>query len=215
MLRLLEPRLLSRSLGWAAAITALCMPHLANGLPPARFSIGVAAFFLVNAVSWQILFAWTPPSLHRLTTDDAPGTGRRMLETATTGLVAAILLHLLLDPQLRIAIPDYGPHSWRQFATALPWVSAFQAPFFVAVVFAFAIRLTGRRSAGMVLVVPVWAGIAWLQHRHLPAGSLTLVLGVAVVRATLLAGAYSNAGVAGLVTMAATLYLRFAIALAR
>ncbi|MBT7302455.1 MAG: hypothetical protein HN849_23190 [Victivallales bacterium] len=107
---------------------------------------------------------------------------------------------------------DSFPKEPQDVLFALPWVGLFQVLFMVTGAFAFAFRLSRRRTVGLVVVVLLHQGVLILQpHADLPLEVLALGVLFAGLHGLVLGWSYIAVGFAGPVVVAMVCHLRHLI----
>jgi hypothetical protein len=160
---LARPAVLARS-GYAAAVTTVvCYPRLAIWLDrPYPTVFGCAMILFTTFVLWDFVFAWQPEYAHRPVFNFACPPRIWALATAY-GLLAAVALHFLLDPQLRLTTPKDYPadcHAWiamSLFALGLDPLFLCFAPF------AFFMRLSRKPDVSLALTVMFGIFVQYLK----------------------------------------------------
>ena len=154
MQRLAQPAVLESAAAAAFFTALLCYPRLAlwtHRKDPLWYL--VAVLFLGTTLLWGFVFAW-----HRRYSQ-CPVFGARadprLWGLATlTGIVLTSVLHLWLDPSLRLLSPEDYPASAGQWVTRTLFQMALVPLFLVFAPFAWAIRLfQDRRAAGVVTIL--------------------------------------------------------------
>ena len=181
MRHLLQPQVLKTAGTTAAISTLACYPRLALWLArPAPVWYLEVTIFICCTILWGFVFAW-----------HTPYTGRRVfvlkLEmapfvTATlTGIGAAVVFHLWLDPPLRAKFPEeYPPNLWHWLAT-VPFSFALIQLFFVFAPCDWLMRLTKNRRVAMGLTALFAAGVQAMKIHSLSAPVPLLLVTVLLI----------------------------------
>ena len=182
MRNLVQPRVLMLAVIAALATTLACYPRLSFWLHRA-FPIWYleAVMFCCSIILWSFVFAWHTQYAHRpvFTLKIEP----RLFATVTvTGIVVAMMLHLFLDPSLRLKTPEEYPADAKQWLAMLLFSLAFNQLYLVFAPFGWLIRLFQNRWVATCLTVLFSTIVMAIKIRATPA-SFPLPL-----FATLLAG---------------------------
>jgi hypothetical protein len=140
--------------GYAAVITALaCYPRLAIWLDrPYTILFSCVMILWTGFVLWAFVFAWQPKYAHRpVISYQFP---IRLWAMATLyGVVWAMLLHWLMDPQLRVTTPKDYPTDWLSWIAMCLFALSLDTLFLCFAPFAFFIRLTRKPDVSLALTV--------------------------------------------------------------
>ena len=153
MRHLAEPRVLVQS-SYAAVITTLaCYPRLAIWLErpyTVAFSCGVV--FGTTFILWAFAFAWQPVYARRPVIDfKCPP--RIWILATFYGIISAIALHFVMDPQLRVTTPRDYPANWHSWVAMCLFSLALDPLFFCFAPYAFFIRLLRRPEVSLAVTV--------------------------------------------------------------
>lgn len=169
MRHLLQPQILKMA-GIAAAIsTVACYPRLSLWLTrPAPVWYLEATIFICCIILWGFVFAWHTPYTGRpvftLKLEMAP------FVTATlTGIGAAVVFHLWLDPPLRAKFPEEYPPNLLHWLTTVPFSFALIQLFFVFAPCDWLMRLTKNRRVAMGLTALFAASVQAMKIHSLSA----------------------------------------------
>ena len=169
MRHLVQPRTL-RLAGLAALVTTVaCYPRLALwGNRSAPLWYLEAVIFFCSTVLWGFVFAWHTPYTHRPVFAFKLEPRLFALVTAA-GIVVATGLHLLLDPSLRVKIPEEYPANQEQWLALVLFSLTFNQLFLIFAPFAWLIRLFQNRWVAAGLTILFGAIILAIKIRHSPA----------------------------------------------
>lgn len=170
MRRLAQSEVL-RSAGIAALVGALlCYPRLLLW-PTRTYPVWYleAVLFLGGIVLWAFVFAWHTEYTHQpvFTLKWTP----TLFAAATfTGILAAVISRLFLDPSLRPKIPEDYPANFGQWIATSLFSLAFGQLFLLFAPFAWLIRLTRNRALAIVITVLFGVGVLVLKNHssHTP-----------------------------------------------
>ena len=153
MRHLAQTRVLSQA-GYAAVITALaCYPRLAVWLErPYTTVFGCGIILGTTFVLWAFVFAWQPAYAHRpVIRFQFPA---RIWVIATAyGIFSAIVLHFVMDPELRVTTPKDYPANWHSWVAMCLFSVAFDPLFLCFAPYAFFMRLLRRPEVSLALTV--------------------------------------------------------------
>jgi uncharacterized membrane protein len=185
MRSLAQPEVL-KSAGAAALISSLaCFPRLWLW-PNRRYDLWYleASMFLGGIVLWAFVFAWHTKYTQRPVFTLKPGLEPFLLATLS-GVGAAILLHLWLDPSLRLRTPEDYPGTIEQWIALALFSLAFNQLFLVFAPFAWAMRLFQNAAMAAILTVLFGVFVMLIKNHASPNPmSAALLLGLLVVRLT-------------------------------
>jgi hypothetical protein len=189
MRSLAQPEVL-KSAGTAAVLSSLaCLPRLWLW-PHRRYDLWYleATMFLGSTVLWAFVFAWHTKYTQRPVFSLKTGLVAFLLVTLS-GVAVAILLHVWLDPSLRLRTPEDYPRTIVQWMALVLFSLAFNQLFLVFAPFAWAMRLfQNPRMAGLLTVL---FGVFVLMLKHhssptpMPSGLLLSLLAVRIAVAAL------------------------------
>src|SRR5581483_1412940 len=147
------PKVLTRA-GAAALITALvCYPRLAMWSERLH-AVSFLWLMLLWAgfVLWAFVFAWQSEYGHRPVMGFKVQ-GRLWMAATLCGLAWAVMLHFLIDPQLRAVTPKEFPTDWKSWLAMSLFSVGFDPLFLCFAPFAFFARLSHRQEASVALTV--------------------------------------------------------------
>ncbi len=153
MRSLAKPEVL-KSAAAAGCLTALvCLPRLYSAT---QLSYPVwyleSILFLGSIVLWAFVFAWHTQYSGRPVLTPSVAKGDLAWATAT-GVAAAAILKLWLDPMLRARTPEDYPTTLEQWAAMTLFSLAFTQLFLVFAPFAWLLRLFRRPTIAVMLTV--------------------------------------------------------------
>ena len=190
MRSLAQPEVL-KSAGAAALVSSLaCFPRLWLW-PSRRYDLWYleASMFLGSIVLWAFVFAWHTKYTQRPVFVCKPALAPFLLATLS-GVAAAILLHVWLDPTLRIRTPEDYPRTIEQWVALVLFSLAFNQLFLIFAPFAWAMRLFQRVAMATLLTVFFGLFVMLIKNHASPNPMPTeLLVGLLVVR--LMLGALS------------------------
>lgn len=179
MRSLAKPQVLARA-GYAAFITTLaCYPRLATWLDrPYTTLFGCAVILWTTFILWAFAFAWQPEYAHRPVFDfECP---RQIWAIATAyGVLSAITLHFLMDPQMRLTTPKDYPADWHSWIAMCLFGLALEPLFLCFAPYAFFMRLLRKPEAALALTVMFGIFVQYLKinsSRPSPAALLIVEL---------------------------------------
>lgn len=185
MRRLAQPAVLESAAVAAFGTALLCFPRLAlwtHRRDPLWYL--VAILFLGTTLLWGGVFAWH----HRYSQCPvfAARPDPRLWGLATLmGIGVVSLLHLFVDPSLRLLNPEDYPVNAGQWAAATLFQMAFTPLFLVFAPFAWAIRLFQDRRAAVVTTILFGVVVLALKTRSsdvpLPTALLAALLALRIV----------------------------------
>lgn len=169
MRRLAQPKVM-KSAGIAALATVLlCFPRLflwSGRLLPLWYL--EAVLFCGGIVLWAFVFAWHTEYTSRpvFTLNIKPG----LFAVATlAGICVAAVLHVFLDPSLRLRTPEDYPRNLEQWAALTLFHLAFIQLFLVFAPFAWLMRLLKNQRAATALTVLFGVFVLVLKTNSSPA----------------------------------------------
>ena len=183
MRALLQPEVL-KSAAIASLVSSLaCFPRLWLAPHQTRpLWYLEAVLFLGGIFLWGFVFAWHTKYTHRpvfrFKVDPVP------FSVATvTGLAAALLLHLLLDPSLRARTPEDYPLTLPHWLAMTLFSLAFTQLFLVFAPFAWLTRLF-RKPEPAILLTVIFGIFVFVVKNHASPTPIpsSLLLGLLVVR---------------------------------
>jgi hypothetical protein len=154
MRSLTQPKVLGRALLAAIVACALCYPRLAaweeRGFP---LTLMMPVFAWAMFVLWGFVFAWHFEYGRRpvLGLETFNGKFWSIVSLITAG--AALGLHYLVDPKLRVLTPEVYPTEWNSWVRTSLFAVAFEPLFLCFAPYAFFIRLTKRQDAAITMTV--------------------------------------------------------------
>jgi len=153
MRSLAKPRVLLRA-GYAAVITCLaCYPRLVVWLDrPYTALFGCAMILCTTFVLWAFVFAWQPDYAHRPVFNFQCPPGTWAIATAY-GIIAAIAIHIFMDPQLRLTTPKDYPADWHTWIAMCLFALALDTLLFCFAPYAFFMRLLRKPDISLALTV--------------------------------------------------------------
>ncbi len=165
---LAQPKVLARA-GVAALITALaCYPRLAMW-SERMDSVMFLWLMLLWAVFvlWAFVFAWQVECGRRpvLGLDFRP---KLWVMATLCGVAWALMLHFLIDPQLRFITPKEFPTDGKSWAAMSLFAIGFDPLFLCFAPFAFFVRLSRRQEASVALTVLFGILVFWLRLHYSP-----------------------------------------------
>jgi len=169
MRNLAQPRVLILATITALATTMACYPRLSFWL---NRSVPIwyleAVIFICGIILWSFVFAWHTPYAHRpvFTFKIEPWL---FAIVTLAGIVAATVLHLFLDPSLRLKLPEDYPADPEQWFALVLFSLAFNQLFLVFAPFAWLIRLFQNRWVATCLTVLFSAIVMAIKIRSTPA----------------------------------------------
>lgn len=174
----------------AGFLTALvCMPRLwlATKLNHSVWYLE-SVLFLGSIVLWGFVFAWHHQYSGRPVL--TPNIDRTSFALATaSGLLAAILLRVCLDPMLKARTPEDYPGSVEQWAAMTLFSLAFTQLFLVFAPLAWLLRLVRRRAPAIILTVLFGLYVLLLKNYRSPQPpSLSLWCALVLVRVVVASG---------------------------
>ena len=153
MRHLAQPRVLTQA-GYAAVITALaCYPRLAIWLErPYSIAFTCGMVLWTTFVLWTFVFAWQPVYARRpvIRFSFPP---RIWLIATAYGIISAIALHFVMDPQLRVTTPKDYPANWHTWVAMCLFALALDPLFLCFAPYAFFMRLFRRPEVSLALTV--------------------------------------------------------------
>jgi hypothetical protein len=162
--RLAQPEVIRSAVIAALVGALLCYPRLllwqTRAYPVWYLE---AVLFLGGIVLWAFVFAWHTEYTNRpvFTITWTPA----LFAAATiTGILAAVVSRLFLDPSLRLKIPEDYPANFQQWVATALFSLAFGQLFLLFAPFAWLIRLT--RNRGIAIVMTVLFGVAVLLLKN-------------------------------------------------
>lgn len=167
MRHLLQPRVLNQA-ALAAGLSALaCYPRMTfwqNRSAPVWYL--EATIFLCAIVLWGFVFAWHTPYTGRpvLAFKLEP---RSFFTVTLTGLLAAAVYHLWLDPPLRAQLPEEYPADARHWLAALLFTLGLNQLFLTFALCDWLLRLLKRPWLVAVLAALFGAGLLVLKLESL------------------------------------------------
>jgi hypothetical protein len=169
MRHLAQHRVLMLASTASLATTAACHLRLAHWLTrSAPLWYLEAVIFFCGIVLWSFVFAWhtryTGRPVFALRIEP-----RLFAAVTLTGVVAATLFHLLLDPALRLKMPEEYPADPGQWLALVLFSLAFNQLFLVFAPYAWLIRLFQSPRAAIVLTVLFGAVVLALKIHSAPA----------------------------------------------
>jgi hypothetical protein len=199
MRHLAQPRVLKLAGIAALATTLACYPRLSFWLNRA-FPIWYleAILFCCAIILWGFVFAWHTQYAHRpvFTLKIEP---RLFAIVTAAGIVVATMLHLFLDPALRLKMPDDYPANPKQWLVMLLFSLAFNQLFFIFAPFAWLVRLFHNRRVATCLTVLLSTIVMAIKIRSTPASFppplFTALLAGRVVMGFLAVSFYLRGGV--------------------
>jgi hypothetical protein len=169
MRNLAQPRVLMLATIAALATTLASHPRLSFWLNRA-FPIWYleAVLFCCSIILWSFVFAWHTQYAHRLvfTLKIKP---RLFAIVTVAGIVVAMMLHLFLDPSLRLKTPEEYPADAKQWLAMLLFSLAFNQLYLVFAPFAWLIRLFQNRWVATCLTVLFSTIVMAIKIRAAPA----------------------------------------------
>ena len=186
MRSLAQPEVL-KSAGTAALISSIaCFPRLSLWLNRPYFLWYLeAVLFLCGIVLWAFVFAWHTKYTHRPVFTFKVGLGPFVTATLS-GLGIAILLHVWLDPALRLRTPEDYPKTLFQWMALTLFTLSFTQLYLVFAPYAWCRRLF--QSMGMAAILTVLFGVfvmAVKNHSSPTPLPSALLLGLLVSRLAL------------------------------
>lgn len=174
---LAQPQVLTRA-GVAALFTALaCYPRLAmwsERLHPVLFLWLMLLW--AGFVLWAFVFAW---QFHyaRRPVMDLKFQGKLWMAATLCGLIWAVLLHYLIDPQLRAIAPKEFPNDWNSWLAMSLFSIGFDPLFLCFAPFAFFVRLAQKQEVAVALTVLFGVMVLYmrLHYSHILPPALLLV----------------------------------------
>ena len=124
--------------------------------------------FLCSIILWSFVFAWHTQYAHRpfFNFKIEP----RLFVTATVaGIVVATVLHLFLDPALRLKTPEEYPADAKQWLAMVLFSLAFNQLYLIFAPFAWLIRLFQNRWVATCLTVLLSVIVMAIKIRSTPA----------------------------------------------
>jgi hypothetical protein len=183
MRSLAQPEVL-KSAGTAALISSLaCFPRLWLW-PDRRYDLWYleACMFLGSIVLWAFVFAWHTQYTRRPVFTLKPGRAPFLLATLS-GVGAAILLRVWLDPSLRLRTPADYPATIEQWIALVLFSLAFNQLFLVFAPFAWAMRLFQNVAMAAILTVLFGVFVLLIKNHASPNPmSAALLFGLLAVR---------------------------------
>lgn len=153
MRRLAQRQVVTAALIAAAMSTLLSLPRfLLWTKRPFPVWYAEATVFLGGFVLWAFVFAWHTEYTHRpVFTTKIKG---QTFATATlVAILAALILHFLLDPSLRVTTPDDYPGDFTHWVASTLFALAFTQLFLLYAPFAWLIRLFRNEQAATWVTV--------------------------------------------------------------
>ena len=153
MRHLAQPRVLLLAVAAALVTSLACHLRLAHWLNrPDPVWLLESVIFLCGIVLWGFVFAWHTPYTGRpvFALKIAP---QLFAAVTLAGVVVAAMYHLLLDPALRLKIPEDYPADLKQWLAVVLFSLTFNQLFFVFAPFAWLVRLFHNVRVATILTV--------------------------------------------------------------
>lgn len=182
MRSLAQPRVLVCA-GYAAVITTIaCYPRLAIWLDrPYPTLFGCAMILWTAFILWAFVFAWQPEYAHRPVFNFACPRWIWAL-AAAYGILGAVALHFLMDPQLRVTTPNDYPADWHAWIAMSLFALAMDPLFLCFAPYAFFMRLLRKPEVSLALTVMFGIFVQYLKiNSSRPLPSLLLIIELAAV----------------------------------
>src|SRR5581483_5496327 len=200
MRRLAEPQVLKSAVIAALISAVLCAPRLAMWPKrPYPLWYAEAVLFFCSIVLWAFVFAWHTEYSGRpvFTLKWKPP----LFAAATlAGMVAAIGMFFLVDPAMRLKVPEDYPHSLAQWLAMTLFSFGCSQLVLLFAPLAWLIRLVRNRRVAMTLTVAlgviVWALKVRTLATPLPPLLLLQVLAVRITGSALVVWFYLRGGAA-------------------
>lgn len=141
-----------------------------------------AMIFLGGFVLWAFVFAWHTEYTRRpiFMREIQP---RLILAATFTGLIAAVILHWLLDPSLRLRTPQDYPADFPHWVAASLFSLGFTQLFLIFAPFAWSIRLFRKEQIAAAMTVALSVAVLILKINSAPTPlPLTLFLELLAAR---------------------------------
>lgn len=186
MRSLAQPEVL-KSAGTAAFISSLaCYPRLSLWLNrPYYLWYLEAVLFLCGTVLWAFVFAWHTRYTQRPVFTFKVGLGPFIVATLA-GVGTAILLHVWLDPTLRLRTPEDYPRTLFQLIALALFTLAFTQLYLIFAAFAWFMRLFQNTVMATILTVLFGVFVLVIKNHASPAPMpSTLLLGLLMSRLAL------------------------------
>jgi hypothetical protein len=199
MRHLAQPRVLALA-SFASLVTTLaCHLRLTHWLTrPDSVWLLEALLFLCGIILWGFVFAWQAPYAHRPVFTFRIGP-RLFITVTVAGIAIAAAFHLLLDPALRLKMPEDYPADLQQWLAWTLFSLAFNQLFFVFAPFAWCLRLFRTQNVAIVLTVLFGACVLAIKNHSsktpLPFLLLATVLTVRIAVGFLSVSFYLRGGV--------------------
>ncbi|MDB6018837.1 MAG: hypothetical protein JWR19_3326 [Pedosphaera sp.] len=184
----------------AAVLTTLaCYPRLTSWSERTNSASFLCLLMLWSTfVLWSFVLGW-----HFKYTGQHPLAFKRQPSlwgmATVSGLVAAILLRLILDPQLRIINPGDYPANWQSWLSNSLFNLALDPLFLCFAPFAFFIRLAHRQTTALMLTITLGLFILYLKLSSSPVPLapwlLLALMGARIAGGFLFVYAYLKGGV--------------------
>lgn len=153
MRHLAQPRVLIQSSYGAVITTLACYPRLAIWLErPYSIVFTCGMVLWTSFVLWAFVFAWQPVYAGRpvISFNFSP---RIWAVAIGYGVISAVVLHFVMDPQLRVTTPKDYPADWHSWVAMCLFTLAIDPLFFCFAPFAFFMRLLRKPEASLALTV--------------------------------------------------------------
>ena len=185
MRSLAQPEVLKSAVIAALISSLACFPRLWLW-PNRRYDLWYleACVLLVGIVLWAFVFAWHTQYTQRPVFTLKPGLAPFLLATLS-GVGAAILLRVWLDPTLRLRTPEDYPTTVEQWIAMVLFSLAFNQLFLVFAPFAWAMRLFQNVAMAAILTILFGVFVLLIKNHASPSPMpVAMLLGLLVVRLT-------------------------------